>query len=274
MTRRIALGTCIALSLYAGDVMAFNQTMTCDVGGGFFACKPDETPIGVSWPERSVEYLVHEEGSKDHPSMGAQISTELLTTVEQSFTAWSTLDCAEFEFVYAGPTSVRDVGYSEALGENNINIVMWTNPWPNVYSPSAYALTSVTYDPSTGRIADADIEVNDEFWDYSIGPSNPETVDVQNMMTHEVGHFIGLDHTFDATTTMFGRADLGEISKRDLAQDDIDGMCAIYPAGDVPEPVDKGCCAHTPRPAIPRHGALALGLLALLAMRRSRERSA
>jgi MYXO-CTERM domain-containing protein len=54
---------------------------------------------------------------------------------------------------------------------------------------------------------------------------------VRNTVTHEVGHFLGLDHTPIEAATMFATAPRGETAKRDLHQDDIDGLCAIYPQG-------------------------------------------
>ncbi|MEM1348707.1 MAG: matrixin family metalloprotease [Myxococcota bacterium] len=270
MRRCVAVGFCTTLTLCAQDAAAFNQTQTCNINGGILACDEDETPKGVRWPTRSVDYLLHEDGSKDYPSSSGQLPEALIDAVTQSFEAWSTLPCTDFELVYTGTTSSRQIGFSRDLGSHNLNVVVWQSQWPRVYSRSAYALTSVTYDTKTGLIADADIEVNDDSWNYSIGPSDPERVDIQNMMTHEVGHFIGLDHNSDSTTAMFPLSNLGEISKRDLAQSDIDGMCTIYPP--LEESVDGGCCAHTPHPTLPRRAPLALLLLTTLVVVRRRAR--
>ncbi len=57
-----------------------------------------------------------------------------------------------------------------------------------------------------------------------------ENIDLRNVITHEAGHFFGLGHTQnDTTATMFAVAPPGEIDKRTLSTDDIEGMCAIYP---------------------------------------------
>src|SRR5262249_37990000 len=109
-------------------------------------------------------------------------------------------------------------------------------------------------------------------------------IDVQNTVTHESGHSIGLDHTPDPNATMFATAPEGETSKRTLGADDIQAVCHIYPQGArtgtcVDDPITLtesgssnggGCgCSH----AQTGPGA-ALGALALLLQmaRRSRRK--
>jgi len=130
------------------------------------------------------------------------------------------------------------------------------------YDPSALAITSVFVNTRDGRIRDGDIEVNAKYFvwanlDDSSGaaPDPRDLQDLQNALTHEMGHLIGLDHTCygagdrprpnDDTgqpipdcnkasteireTTMFASADKGDVSKRTLAADDQKAVCEIYP---------------------------------------------
>jgi hypothetical protein len=55
--------------------------------------------------------------------------------------------------------------------------------------------------------------------------------DLRNTLVHEMGHFIGFDHTPVQDATMFASADTCEVAKRDLASDDMMGVCAVYPKG-------------------------------------------
>jgi hypothetical protein len=124
------------------------------------------------------------------------------------------------------------------------------------------ALTTVTFVPSTGEILDADMELNS--WNGSLsaptgffftcasgptcaaayGGSSCAAFDIQNTVTHEAGHMLGLDHICviggtppsnmcpaGDSPTMAPTASLGDINKRTLAQDDVAGVCTIYPAG-------------------------------------------
>jgi MYXO-CTERM domain-containing protein len=88
-------------------------------------------------------------------------------------------------------------------------------------------------------------------------------VDLQNTITHEVGHVIGLAHSPVAGATMSATTAPREITKRDLAADDVAAVCAVYPHG------SGGCGCGSAEAA----GAGSL-VLAALALRRPRRRPA
>jgi hypothetical protein len=87
-------------------------------------------------------------------------------------------------------------------------------------------------------------------------PQQSEDIDLEAALTHELGHFLGLDHSDVPGATMqpeamgFGATDL-----RTLEADDIAGICAIYGEGNLPEPepetelersASQGGCAIVP----------------------------
>jgi len=142
------------------------------------------------------------------------------------------------------------------------------------YDPAALALTSVSARTSTGEIIDADIEVNAFHFLWADLVAHPELTtrhDLQNALTHELGHVLGLDHTCYLSgappidnagqpipdcanasaaviaTTMFPSANPGDISLRTLEPDDRAGVCGIYPAAASPcPPGDAGCACPPP----------------------------
>jgi hypothetical protein len=59
-------------------------------------------------------------------------------------------------------------------------------------------------------------------------PVSADAYDLQSMMTHESGHFLGLAHTPDMDASMWAYQQDGSTSKRILAVDDMAGICAIY----------------------------------------------
>lgn len=185
------------------------------------------------------------------------------------------------------------------------------------YDPAALAVTSVVANTNTGYIRDADIEVNaaDHHWtDVVLHPelaaSGGNYQDLQNALTHEMGHLIGLDHScyspasgmprpLDNTgnpapdcdqasadikaTTMFPSADPGDTDKRTLAPDDQQALCDIYPAANDPKVCDPNAgnssgCTCGVAGAAPAAGAVAaallLGAVTLLARRTRRRRGA
>lgn len=261
--------------LSASSAFAYEQTKTC-TGSGIYACEVDETPLGVRWPRRTITYRVNERGSADING-SSPISEELRQAVRQSFDPWNQATCSDLTMIEGQLTDEEEIGFSCDLGEeNNLNLVVWREDWPYA-SNMIYALTSVTFNPKTGIIYDADIEFNDETFRFTLGDNLLTTrVDVRNTLTHEVGHFLGLDHSPIESATMYGQAPLGELSKRDLHPDDRDGVCAIYPVGQnadesyALEPIcketeDSGClgCTQAVRPAAsPTH----LALLTLLSL--------
>jgi uncharacterized protein (TIGR03382 family) len=101
------------------------------------------------------------------------------------------------------------------------------------------AVTLTTYDENSGIIYDSDIELNSPGFFFTTADSglcNPPLVttncvstDVENTMTHEIGHFVGLDHTNFTGSTMNPRAQPGETSKRTIDTGSKDFVCKVYP---------------------------------------------
>lgn len=59
--------------------------------------------------------------------------------------------------------------------------------------------------------------------------ANPamDQIDLESVAVHEIGHLLGLDHSSDSNAVMYSKIPPGTV-KRDLAQDDIDGIHALY----------------------------------------------
>ena len=181
-----------------------------------------------------ADFYLHEMGSNDIDSDGE------FDAIKASLDEWSNVDCSSMTFQYAGLTNYEITGYT---GENPVvNVILFREKkWPYTQRPVAF--TSVTYDPVTGVIVDADIELNGEDYYFTVTPDlQPWKVDVQNTVTHELGHTVGLNHTELPDSTMFAHAGPGETNKRTLADDDKAGVCTIYP-------VDQGqlCPVTTPK---------------------------
>jgi uncharacterized protein (TIGR03382 family) len=204
------------------------------------------------------------------------------------------------------PRAVND-GHNSLIFHNAVWCHVGADGNCNVtYDSSALAVTTDTANTRTGQIYDADVEVNlvDYHWaDLVEDPSLSTDMDLQNALTHEFGHLIGLDHTcFDLftsmtgvrptdnygypipdcstasadvqATTMFPSAQPGDTQKRTLGADDVNALCTIYNIDNPPPPpgtgVNGGCnCAAAGRPG--GAGALAtLGLLAAVLLVRAR----
>lgn len=260
LTRLTALAVFIASPglLLAEEAVQYNQTMTCDTVGGY-PCEPGEQPLPVQWHQQEVNYQVHERGSAAlHPGK-QEITDELLEAVWESFDVWNDVECSSFQMTYSGTTDYDHVGYDPAYGDRgDPNILLWRDSvWPNP-GYRAVALTTVTFRLSSGQILSADIEFNTADYAYTLDPETGGAIDFKNALTHEVGHFLGLDHSYVQESTMYPTAEPGETIKRELHQVDIDGICSIYPlnatyplsssgsaSGDQPSAAKSGLCGTT-----------------------------
>jgi len=124
----------------------------------------------------------------------------------------------------------------------NTNQIMFIDDWAERgYDLGAFALTTVWHRRSTGEILDVDMEINESRGPYRVCPATgcdgttDRGVDLENVLTHELGHYLGLAHSTDMDATMFASAVAGETVKRDLDIDDIAGICEIYPPGTFTE---------------------------------------
>ena len=244
---KAALAACVfGLSTNAS---AYCRTMTCkpkpDLG---LDCPylPDGCQGGgvpIAWPGRCVSYSV---------AVGSHgiLFDQLAETTERAFATWRNVICSDTNAhpsIMAnntfGPTTCINHEYNTAQPNAN-SIIYREGPWPYLDATNALALTSVTFDTSTGTIFDADIEINGS-GSMPISTSDvvpPDSYDLQSILTHETGHFLGLAHSTVQTATMWWEYSEGNDAYRELTPDDTDGLCAIYPTYR-----DGVVCDYTPR---------------------------
>jgi len=155
-----------------------------------------------------------------------------LGAIQDSFNTWDTAGGAGIDFTY--------IDVSGAVpGENDgVNVVGWGNI--STQYPGAIGVTTVwyyRYVKGEKLIVDCDTELNTDVlfaWSegFPYGDTSKYDVDVQNIMTHEAGHWLMLLDLYDdaaSEQTMYGIADELELKKITLESGDIAGIQAIYP---------------------------------------------
>jgi hypothetical protein len=145
--------------------------------------------------------------------------------------------------------------------------------WPYENAIDTLALTTLIFNANTGEIFDADVEINTYASDLTTGRVGPFDVDLNSVVTHEVGHFLGLSHTNAPRATMEPSYTQGETAMATIEEDDVDGICAALPPGRKvaktscePRHGFSGECALEPTSCAfaPRSGGELAGALALL----------
>lgn len=126
-------------------------------------------------------------------------------------------------------TRGEDTNISKAFFDGK-NVIAWGRLKTN-----ALALTYVWYDSKTGGVKEVDTIFNLKHpWKWS-GTSTcawTNAYDVQAVLTHEFGHWFGLDDEYDEkylNNTMYGYGFKGDAKADTLTTGDILGIKNIYP---------------------------------------------
>jgi hypothetical protein len=267
-----------ALLFSAREASAFCRTMTCklppnwspapencyphewDVTGCPTSMPPGAPVVPIWWRNACVSYDLQRSATRwaDYSSV--------VSVLDAAFAKWTGSMCppspagdtrVSISTANLGPVDCTKVEYNIYGGPNHNAIIFRDDAWPYNDALNTLGLTTVTFEPDTGELYDADTEINGTR-PLSIGDPVPDGhYDLESILTHEMGHFLGLAHSADPDATMFASYNPGSTSMRVLKQDDVDGLCSIYPAdmtrnvgatvasgGSIPE---ESCNGPTPR---------------------------
>jgi hypothetical protein len=165
---------------------------------------------------------------------------EIRASFQAAFDTWARVSCtgrAPFLVEQLPGTTESGSEYVRNAANEMVVLALDAKGWSALpdHSPRAIAMTLMWHSRTTGEILDTDIELNlgaGTFADCVAGSCNGSMVDLQNTITHEAGHVLGLGHSTDVDSTMAAQT-VGaiDIQKRSLAPDDIAGYCAL----DLPE---------------------------------------
>lgn len=170
-------------------------------------------PAGT-WPASAlpVPFVLALPRSRD---VGAEAAAEL----DVALRAWPRAACTSWRARYDGERAA-------VAADDGVNVVLFhDDAWPAQLVPGAVAQTVIHTD-ATGHYRDADIHVNGADFRFSLDGA-PGTLDLRSILTHELGHALGLGHSDNPRATMFATG--SGLRWRSLEKDDIDGVCSLYP---------------------------------------------
>lgn len=183
---------------------------------------------GYTWangPGEPIPYQLHAAGSADVTD-GSD-----LAVVRRAFQTWREVACSFLTFEEVPWSSPSGLPV-ENDGGNRIFWVEQENAWPG--ERGTLALTFTFYTMDDRRIVDADMAMNGAHWtwttvDAEIGQGTPGKVDIETVVFHEIGHFFGLAHSQDPRAAMYPSNN--KLKQREPADDDVQGICTLYPNG-------------------------------------------
>ncbi len=159
-------------------------------------------------------------------------ATEPVGAIYAGFNTWQNVSTATCSFNYQGTTT--DVLPAEVDG---VNMVAWdADAFVGGKEYDSIGVTCVWYELDPYHIVEADIALNVGLQWTTTGGANK--YDIQGVVTHEVGHLLGLAHSEVLTATMIAGPTFyethtvgDEASLRTLDPDDIAGISVLYPPG-------------------------------------------
>jgi len=146
--------------------------------------------------------------------------------VTAAFGHWEAVSESSAAFSFRGEAAQRNSNPSDGR-----NVVGFADA--RVLASGVLGATFITTN-AEGRITDADIVLSRGV-DFSTRlEAFAGAYDAESVLTHEIGHLLGLDHSGLVRATMAPFTDRGDVHQRSLETDDAIGAGILYPEGAFP----------------------------------------
>ncbi|HXU79979.1 MAG TPA: hypothetical protein VN914_01190 [Polyangia bacterium] len=241
------------------------------------------TPSGAPWHWDRPVLTLEVHAGQPGPEL---TSDELVGAVSGAAAPWgqAQLGCTSVAITVEGDSAATGPVKRDGVNRVVFRRHEWCpdprEPGEPCYVPEILALTHDQVQLRTGRILETDIEVNAVNHRWTDLVAHPGAVaggrDLQNALTHEIGHVLGFAHSCRLmpdepideddqgrpvpfcseagpaalASTMVASISENDVDRRTLTEDDQRGVCEVYPKGIVrgatqggPAAEPRGGCA-------------------------------
>lgn len=186
----------------------------------FTAIRDPDTLSPIVWPVGQIDFVIQQNGSDDIND-GSD-----LEAIRAALAAWTAVPCSDLVLADGGSDNSR------AIARDGVNrITFLETNWPGgANGAGAFTTRHRNTGPTPDEWVESDIRLNGEFFQWSTD-GHQERLDIQSIVTHELGHSIGLQHTAKPEATMYFSVSPGTTAGRTLDADDVNGLCFVHPRG-------------------------------------------
>jgi len=185
--------------------------------------------LGIKWTHQPIRYFV------TNRDVNGVTAPQLQTTLAAAFATWGQPANVSISSQFVGFTG------AEPFDDDNMSVIGF-QARPDL--DRTLGATTFVIDDVTGEILESDIFLNTSF-SWSVTPNGTANrFDVASVLTHEVGHLLGLGHSALGETqsqpgggrTVLGKRAVmfpiayppGSIKDRTIEADDVSGITDIY----------------------------------------------
>jgi hypothetical protein len=195
---------------------------------GFSVIRDPATLNPIGWASSSVTVRIQQDGAA-----GITDGSDILA-IRAALATWMLPTCAAFAFVDGGLTPTG------GAANDGTNRISFTQSWSGPVGVVALTEQIIDTGVSPQQYIDADITANETDFAWATD-GDLHAYDVASVMTHELGHVVGLAHSPVLESTMYFGSRVSLTLNRTLHADDERGVCYLYPAATFACATDADC---------------------------------